>query len=193
MPNEISFYPEICEKFSFFLKGLLGSNYLISYSMNKTLPQMILEIEQDLGSDSLLSEDYIPNLKLDILFGVKAKENNRIEFILFEVKYLKQVSLIEYSQMLGYLTVGKGIKTGLLFLVSKSRSSSPVSSELQDIIATGNLPMEFSVKKNDILHSYHTGLCYYYPGNGINWFNTDPTSGIKSFEHLKTRIIDLLK
>ena len=192
MANEISFYEEICEKVLYILSGLLGDNYSIVFSYNKNLPQMISEIEQGLSAKSKFHGQYIPNLKLDILFGIRKNGSERIELLLLEVKYLRQLSLKEYSQLLGYLLVGLKIDLGILFLVTKSRSLSPVSGELHEILTTGNLPMGFSMVKDNKQFSYNTGISYYHPGNGINWVRSELNNSINSFEELAAVIQEKL-
>lgn len=188
MANEISFYEEICKKVTSILTGLLGDDYKVFFSYNKNLPQMISEIENGLASKCKFHNKYVPNLKLDILFGIKKEGNDNIELVLLEVKYLRQLSLKEYSQLLGYLLVGLEIELGILFLVTKDRSISPLSGELHEILMTGNLPMNFSIEKGNEAFSYKTGISYYHPGNGINWVTSELNNSINSFEDLADKI-----
>jgi hypothetical protein len=123
---------------------------------------------------------------LDILFGIKF--DNDISYVLFEVKYLKQLGLAEYSQLTGYLQVAKNIKLGILFLVLKPNSSSSISSDFNEIIRTNNLPMKWKTLISKIScedeYSYKTGISYYVPNNGIDWIDTKNIGGISSFEEL---------
>ena len=118
--KETDFYHEISEKFRRYLLSYLPENSQIEFSYNKLLPQMVAEIEEKFNYKSHFSEKYIPSLKLDILFGIKTP-NEEIKFILFEVKYLNQLALAEFSQLIGYLQVAKEIKIGILLLVTKER------------------------------------------------------------------------
>ena len=165
--KEIDFYPEICNKFKKYIISYFPKGTEISYSYNKSLPQLVDEIEKELGHKSSLSEKYIPKLKLDILFGVKLADSENIVFILLEVKDLTQLGLSEYSQLVGYLQVAKDIKLGILFIVLKPKSTSPLSNDFHEIIRTNNLPMEWKVllDKNKNERDFKTGISYYVPNN----------------------------
>ncbi len=188
--KEIDFYPEICEKFKKYLIAYLPNDAEINYSFNKLLPQMIDEINKKFGV-SETNDSYIPKLKLDILFGVKIS-NKKLFYILFEVKYLNQLGLAEYSQLSGYLQVAKNIKCGILFLVLKPNSNSSLSNDFNEIIRTNNLPMEWKMMLDTMgkpeEFSYKTGISYYIPNNGIDWIDAKNIGGISSFEELATEI-----
>lgn len=190
--KEIDFYPEICKKFKDYLTSYFPSGTEISYSYNKSLPQLIEEIEQELGLKSKLSEKYVPKLKLDVLFGIKLVNSNDIAFILLEVKHLTQLGLSEYSQLIGYLQVAKDIKFGVLFIVLKPKSTSPISNDFHEIIRTNNLPMEWKVlfNKNKDTRDFKTGISYYVPNNGIEWVDTNELNGISSFDELAKLLLD---
>lgn len=191
--KEIDFYPEICNKFKEYLITYLPKNAEINYSFNKLLPQMMDEINKKFGI-SEIDNSYIPKLKLDILFGVKIS-NEKLFYILFEVKYLKQLGLAEYSQLSGYLQVAKNIKFGILFLVLKPNSNSSLSSDFNEIIRTNHLPMEWKMMIDTIEKteefSYKTGISYYMPNNGIDWIDTKNIGGISSFEELADELNSL--
>lgn len=193
--KEIDFYPEICEKFKKYLITYLPNDTDINYSFNKLLPQMIDEINEKFGINET-DNSYIPKLKLDILFGVKTG-NEKLFYILFEVKYLKQLGLAEYSQLSGYLQVAKNIKFGILFLVLKPNSNSSLSSDFNEIIRTNNLPMKWKMLINTMdkqeEFSYKTGISYYIPNNGIDWIDTENIGGISSFEELAVELNSLSK
>ncbi len=185
--KEIDFYPEICNGFSKYLESYLPKNSKIFFSFNKLLPQMIDEIESKAGIQSKSSSVYIPKLKLDILFGIKIPNKIELVYILLEVKYLNQLSLADYSQLIGYLQVAKNIIFGILFLVIKPNSINSLSNDLQEILRTQNLPMEWKMHINkNIRDEYHfkTGISYYVPLNGIDWVNTNDVQGISSFKEL---------
>lgn len=188
--KEIDFYPEICEKFKYYLESYFPENTEISYSYNKTLPQLIDDIENELSCKSEISNKYIPKLKLDILFGIKQKDKKKISFVLLEVKHLNQLGLAEFSQLVGYLQVAKDIKFGVLFIVLKPKSSSPLSNDFHEIIRTNNLPMEWKVilDKNKDTKDFKSGISYYVPNNGIEWIDTREINGISSFEELSSLI-----
>jgi len=190
--KEIDFYPEICEKFSNYLLTYLPEFSEIKYSYNKSLPQMISEIKEQFGINNQEDTNYIPKLKLDILFGVKLKEKKKITYILLEVKHLNQLGLSEYSQLSGYLQVAQNIKIGILFLVMKPKSNSALSNDFNEIIKTHNLPMKWKVlidsKLTEKQLDFKAGISYYVPNNGIEWINTIDIDGISSFEELANEI-----
>lgn len=169
--KEIDFYPEICKKFRNYLIDYLPDNSEIKFSYNKSLPQMISEIEKQFSLTESDNSDYIPKLKLDILFGIKTPEKGNITYLLLEVKYLNQLGLSEYSQLSGYLQVAQNIKLGVLFLVMRSKSSSALSNDFNEIINTHNLPMKWKMIINDNAEekqiSFKTGISFYIPNNGI--------------------------
>ena len=190
--KEIDFYPEICTKFKRYLVSYLPVGTKISYSYNKSLPQLIYDIEIELEQKSSLSEKYIPKLKLDILFGIKLENSEDIAFVLLEVKHLTQLGLSEYSQLAGYLQVAKDIKLGVLFIVLKPKSTSPLSNDFHEIIRTNNLPMAWKVllDRTKDERDFKTGISYYVPNNGIEWINTQELNGISRFKELAKLIIE---
>lgn len=190
--KEIDFYPEICAKFSDYLISYLPNGSKIHYSYDKRLPQMIEEIEKKNEFKSTISETYIPKLKLDILFSIKLPSESDLKYILLEVKYLEQLTLAEYSQLIGYLQVAKKISIGIIFLVIKPDSSIPLSNDFQEILRTKNLPMEWMILlKNQVQEKFDfkTGISYYVPRNGVEWIDTHQVNGISSFEDLAKYII----
>ena len=184
---EIDFYSEVCEKFKIYLLSFLPIETEIAFSYNKTLPKMIGDIEAQLKTDTLLSHKYMPSLKLDILFGVKMP-NNDVKFILFEAKHLNQLSLADFSQLVGYLQVAKEIKIGLLLLVKKGSAKNKLSNDFSDILMMKNLPMAWQLVLNESLkeekHNFYTGICCYIPNNGIEWIDSKDIKGISSFKAL---------
>lgn len=188
--KEVQFYPEICERFSNYLLSYLPDESEIHFSYNKFLPQMINEIETKFNQKKS-SPPYIPKLKLDILFGIKTKNKKDISYVLFEVKYLKQLGLSEYSQLVGYLQVAKNIELAILFLIVKGKTISTLSNDFQEIIRTKNLPMAWKMIIKNKLNSennFKTGICYYIPNNGIEWINTKDINGLSSFKELAKEI-----
>ncbi len=185
--KETDFYNEICNKFRKYLLTYLPNDTRIEFSYNKFLPQMVAEIEEKLGTKSYLSQKFIPALKLDILFGVKFSDNE-IRFILFEVKYLNQLALAEFSQLIGYLQVAKRIDIGILLLVTKNPNGNVLSNEFNQILLMSELPMEWIILLNESKYNFDTGICYYIPNNGIEWIQTDQVNGICNFEELAAKL-----
>jgi hypothetical protein len=190
--KEIDFYPEVSEKFRKYLLAYLPENSRIEFACNKTLPQMIAEIEGKFGYQSPLSGKYVPELKLDILFGIQIPDKE-LCFILFEVKYLDNLPLASFSQLVGYLQVAKVINFGLLLLVIKKPTSNMLSTDFADIILMKKLPMKWSLILDELLdtqqHKFETGICIYVPNNGIEWKDTSELGGISSFEDLANKLI----
>lgn len=104
--NEVSFYEEFSKKFSQYLENYLGIGYRIDYSCNQTLDNIIADLEVSLNVVIVEKGEYIPKLKVDIVFAVCDSEN-KIRLILIEAKYLNQLALQDYSQLIGYLQVAK--------------------------------------------------------------------------------------
>ena len=185
--KEIDFYPELSENFRKYLLSYLPNNSRIEFAYNKTLPKMIADIEGKFGYKSPLSGKYMPELQLDILIGVQLPDKE-ICFILFEVKYLDNLPLAAFSQLVGYLQVAKVIKFGLLLLVIKNPSPNTLSKDFANIILMKKLPMKWTLLLNDVLaterHEFETGICTYVPNNGIDWKDTKELNGISSFEEL---------
>ena len=106
--NEVSFYEEFSKKFSQYLSTYLGNEYKVYYACNNTLDNLINNLEKACGIKIKLDNVYIPKLKLDIVFAI-CVENQKPRLILIEAKYLHQLSLKDYSQLVGYLQVAKTI------------------------------------------------------------------------------------
>lgn len=181
--NEIDFYKEFADKFLLYLESYLEDGYKVFYSQNKTLDNMILEIERKTGLTLLDPDKYIPKLKLDILIAT-ISPNGKIKLILVEAKYLNQLSLQNYSQLIGYLQVAKDINLGLLLLIKKGYTPTKLSNDFQEIIRLKKLPMNWTMDLKEIKKKYNfkTGIIYYSPSGIIDWINTKEIGGISSFE-----------
>lgn len=128
--NEISFYEEFSKKFTKYLKTYLGENHSVYFSSNKTLDIIISDLENLSGITIKEKGKYIPKLKVDIVFAI-CDVNRKVRLILIEVKYLYQLSLKDYSQLVGYLQVGKTIDLGLLLLIQKGISANKLSNDFR--------------------------------------------------------------
>lgn len=180
--KEIDFYNEFSDKFTKYLSTYLGSEIEIAFSSNKSLDSMIAQLSNELGEKIHFENEYIPKLKLDILFGIK--KGNKVHLILFEAKYLKQLSLKDYSQLSGYLQVAKNISTGILLLIVKGSSPNKLSNDFNEIVQLRKLPMDWTQIVSDNSYPFKTGIITYQPGNGINWVDTKAVNGISTFEEL---------
>ncbi len=180
--KEIDFYPEIAEKFRIYFEN----DFDFSYSHNKSLPQMIEDIHSEFESHTEFQDEYVPNLKLDIVIGLKNKQTADISIFLIEVKHSNNLTLKDYSQLSGYLQVSKIISVGILLLVDKSAMTNSLSNDFNEIIQMEQLILNWQTKINIIneSHMFHTGICVYSPGNGIDWVNTKNCNGISSFDEL---------
>lgn len=189
--NEISFYREFAEKFSSYLISYLGEDFNVYHSFNKSLDCMVEELEEQAGVSIRIKDDYIPKLKLDICFAVLNKKKE-VKLILIEAKYLNQLSLKDYSQLIGYLQVAKSISLGLLLLIQKGHSTNKLSNDFQEILNLRKLPMDWIMALKAIKEefSFKTGIISYIPNNGIDWLDTKVLNGISSFEELVEQIKD---
>ena len=190
--GEIDFYPELCAKIQKYLQFYLPSETKIEFAYNKHLLNMVIEIDEKIGVKSELSNDYLPLLKLDILFGIKLPEKDT-QFILFEVKYANQLTLADVSQLIGYLQVAKYIKLGILLLVVKNQNNNLLSNDFLEIVQMRNLPMEWHLllEENEKTNQYNfeIGICNYVPNNGIDWLDVKGLKGIENFKALAERIL----
>ena len=183
--NEISYYDEFSVKFSSYLKSYLPQNYSVYFSCNKTLDNIIFDLEQQSGLSISDNDTYIPKLKVDIVFLISG-DIIKPRLILIEAKYLNQLSLKDYSQLVGYLQVAKSIDFGLLLLIQKGLSVNKMSGDFQEIVRLKKLPMDWiiNLRKSNEIYQFKTGIINYTPGNGIDWIDTKELNGISSFDDL---------
>lgn len=189
--KEIDFYPDIARKFK---QNIISKypNLDVAFSYNKELPQMVNEVENTLSFESCFKGAFVPKLKLDILFAIRNQLNNKSKLILFEVKYAKDLSLSNYSQLLGYLQIAKKIDTGVLFLVNKGgRSTNGFSNDFTEIVQANVLPMNWSVTEcNDCTERhFQTAICQWYQGGRLMWTDASLLRGLSSIDEL---LYDLL-
>lgn len=183
--NEISYYEEFSKKFSQYLSTYLGDNYSIFYCCNKTLDFIVSDLENQSGITIKEEGIYIPKLKVDIVFFIINPDKTK-RLILIEAKYLNQLSLKDYSQLVGYLQVAKTIDLGLLLLIQKGMSPNKLSNDFQEILRLKKLPMDWFIdmKKNNEQYNFKTGIINYLPAGGIDWIDTSEINGISSFEEI---------
>jgi hypothetical protein len=183
--NEVSFYPEFSIKFKHYIQTYFGEQYQVYYAYDNTLNKLVEEIETNSGLKIKKPDEYIPKLKLDILFAI-CKDGFPPKLILIEAKYLPQLSLKDYSQLAGYLQVAKTIEIGILLLIQKPGGNNKLSNEFSEIVRLKKLPMDWTIKIKNTQeeHLFKTGIISYIQGNGIDWVNTSDINGISSFEQL---------
>lgn len=183
--NEISYYEEFSIKFKQYLQTYLESDYNVYYSCNKTLDYIVSDLERLSGVVIKEEGVYIPKLKVDIVFAICCP-NEKVRLLLIEAKYLNQLSLKDYSQLVGYLQVAKTVDLGLLLLIQKGNSNNKLSNDFQEIIRLKKLPMDWFIdmKKINEQYNFKTGIINYVPAGGIDWINTSEINGISSFDEL---------
>lgn len=183
--NEVAYYEEFSQKFSQYLNSYLGIEYKVIFSCNNTLDILVKNLELLSGFTIKPKDTYIPKLKVDIVFAI-CESTKVTKLILIEAKYLSQLSLKDYSQLVGYLQVAKTIDIGLLLLIQKGNSVSKLSNEFQEIIRLKKLPMNWLINliEFNVKHSFKTGIISYLPSNGVDWVDTREIHGISSFEEL---------
>lgn len=183
--REVQYYPDICKKIQKYISDLLGGAHQIAFSINKPLPDMVKEIESELGIKSDFSDDYIPRLQLDILFGI-AGNDGKVKLCLVEVKRAKNLNLMNYSQLVGYMQVAKKINTGLLWLVTPEHSANPISNDFNEIISMRKLSASWDMvcRSSAETFSFETGICAYMVVNGIDWVPLDACGGVSSWSAL---------
>ncbi|MEI6050339.1 MAG: hypothetical protein WCS03_15670 [Bacteroidota bacterium] len=183
--NEISYYQEFSQKFSNYLKSYLNDSFQIYFSCNQTLDRIIDDLEKQTGQRLVSEDTYTPKLKVDIVFAICGM-NLRPRLLLVEAKYLNQLSLKDYSQLVGYLQVAKSIDLGILLLIQKELSVNKLSGDFQEIVRLKKLPMDWVINLRILNEQYQfkTGIVNYTPGDGIDWFDTSDINGISSFTEL---------
>lgn len=190
-PVEQDFYDEISLKLGCYMEEILPEGYEVAFSKNKPLGQMIEELQQELSGNTAYNSSYIPNLQLDILMDIKIPDGT-IKLCLIEVKYSKNLSLINYSQLVGYLQVAKKIPLGLLLLVVKNPRSSNMSNDFSEILNTNYLPMDWHMfvreGSGEERYDFRVGICGLTPNNGFHWIRSSSCYGISSWEELSLAI-----
>jgi len=188
---EIKYYPEICKNLFKYLNDILRDETAIAFSMNKTLPEMIRDIETQLGLKTDFYDDFIPSIQLDILFGIKGADS-KIKLCLVEVKRGKSLNLMNYSQLVGYLQVAKKIRTGLLWLVMPKHSPNPITIDFKRLIFMRKLSASWDMlcKNSSDTYSFKTGICAHTVNNGIDWVHLDGCGGVSSWSSLIKDLLD---
>ena len=188
--KEIAFYEDFAHKFIKYLHTYLGEGYLIFFEQNKALDTILHNLSVQSGLNIMPDGEYVPKLKLDIVFLIVSPQQ-QTKLILIEAKYLAQLGLKDYSQLVGYLQVAKIIDTGLLLLIQKGESKVQVSNDFSEIMALKKLPMNWLIELKNTSEQYQfkTGIIHYIPKNGIEWLNTKDLGGISSFESFISVIV----
>lgn len=182
-------YLDIANRFVRAIKGL-HPDWSVAFSQNKFLPSMITDLENELEGESDYHSSYVPNLKLDILIGVKKEsENPHISLVLLEVK-VETLTLNHQAQLMGYLIAAPKIKCGILFCAAlpnaRQRQVSFVSSELSTLLNLRALPASFSYSSVDpqVTSNFRIGIAYCQYQAMIQWRPNQASQAISSFQSL---------
>lgn len=180
-------YVDIGNRFIRAIKGL-RPEWEVAFSLNKFLPSMVEELETSLNGTTDYHGSYIPNLKLDILLGIKKGNLNHISLVLLEVK-VDTITLNHQAQLMGYLIAAPRIHCGILFCVIRpetSRRNSYISSDFNELLTLKSLPMCFSFKSDDpfVDSDFKMGIAYYQYQSMIQWRKNQVSNSINGFSNL---------
>lgn len=184
--KEVDFYQEIAELVSDWLQVHLPPQMTIAYTHNqrttKNLRAMVRDLEEQLGIGA--SDEYLPELAIDALIGVCSPEGN-VTYVVLEIKYQKAVSLMEFSQLVGYLQMGRHAHTGLLISVVPPEASA-ISSSFKREISGGVLPMSWSITPHngDEAIDFKAGIVTYPIGGQARFIDAASCGGVSSPEEL---------
>lgn len=148
---------------------------------------MIEEIENKLGGRTDYHNSYVPNLKLDILIGIRKENTSHISLVLLEVK-VNTLTLNHLAQLLGYLIAAPLIKCGILFCVQTKLSNSYLSSDFNELLNLMTLPMSFSTSAKGSENRYRIGIAYYQYQSMIKWRKSQDVGAICDFQQLSDYI-----
>ena len=182
-------YSDIGSRFCRNIKGL-HPEWQITYSEDKYLPKMIEEIENELGGETDYHDNYIPNLKLDILIGIRKDSTSHISLVLLEVK-AKTLTLNYHAQLLGYLIAAPLIKCGILFCVQTGLNKSYISADFNELLNLMVLPMSFSTLANGEESHYRIGIAHYQYQAMIQWRGSQDDGAIRGFQELSDYIVSI--
>lgn len=186
--REVAYYPEICVKLAKYLKDCMPG-HRIAYSQNKNLSEMVKEIYDEFKI--ALPDKYYPPLKTDIAFGV-CDATGKVALMLIEVKRGTTLSLMNFSQLVGYMQVAKHVKVGLLLLVNEGVGGVHLSADFNSIITLGQLPAcwDMNVEKPSGSYAFKAGVCAYIPGGTMQWVDSNQCGGISNWENLCSALME---
>lgn len=189
--KETETYTDIGNRFKQNIKSL-QPGWEVTFSQDKFLPQMIAEIEHDLGGETDYHGQYIPNLKLDIVLGIKkSSKSSHISIVLLEVK-VDALTLNHHAQLLGYLVSAPLFKCGILVGVNVGRySGSCLSDEYQQLLRMKALPMAFHISSSLSDVTFRTGVVYGQYQGMLNWWGSSEKDAIINFPGLCDCIEDI--
>ena len=132
---------------------------------------------------------YYPEIKPDLLVGVN--KGGKLELCLLEVKESNNIGLMDYSQLIGYLSVCRSVKAGLLILVPKKPSNPMFSSDFSKLMETGQVSMCWRENScGSVENNFHkVGLLKYIPSNGFIWENTEKFNGISTLKDMVSTLL----
>lgn len=189
--KEVDFYEEIAEKCVKRLKSELGDGYHIGFVHNQLpgnseLRSMVRTLKRQFGIGEGLT--YIPKLKVDILIGVW-DPNHQLRLMLIEVKYGNSLSLVDYSQLIGYMQVAQVVPVGMLVVIPK-RGRAEISADFKSYIDMKQLPMRWISSTSSMDSPIHlsTGIGTYVRGGEFRLENTELSAGLSSWKELANAI-----
>ena len=181
--REIETYQDLGNRYIRSIKGI-HPEWEVSFSQDKFLPQMIDELERELGGETDYHGVFIPNLKLDILIGIKKDSSAHISLVLLEVK-VEALTLNFHAQLLGYLVSAPLIKCGILACVNVGRfGGSYFSDEYDELLSLNAMPMSFEVRTRQSNYTFRTGVTYGMYQSMIQWRSSNDENAICGFSQL---------
>lgn len=192
--KEIDFYQEISEIVAELLEIHLPPTHRVAYTHNqrdtKTLNTMVRDLERQLGLEH--SDHYWPDLSVDALVGVSSPEA-KVQYIVLEIKYQNAVSLMEFSQLVGYLQVGRHVQFGLLISVVQPGKSA-ISGAFKREVSSGALPMSWRMidRSNERSSQFDSGIVTYPIGGQARFVDSSASMGISSPEALAKALMAAL-
>lgn len=179
--SEYDYYRPIADKILKESRAFTDLKIDCVFSGTREMNRMVRELAEKL---SCKHDHYYPEITPDLLIGIKKED--RLEVCMVEIKNKSNVGLNEYSQLVGYLSVSRIIKTGLLVLVPLDSSKPMLSNDFSKLIETGKTSMCWEEKNcgSGDRFEHKVGLLKFIPLNGFIWENTSRSNGISSFDEI---------
>lgn len=184
--GEVGFYPFVGRKL---IEGITDrcprSDCRVVASSGPSLDAILRKIEKEAGRPTPFTGNHVPTVHPDILLGA-LDPSGFAGFCLVEVKYKDQLTLISYSQLLGYLLTIRLVGVGLLVLVTDDFTPASMSPELTSLLSDGDLPMQAAIQAGNSGTSIplRTGIATYTPGDGIDFIKSPACGGLSNFGEL---------
>jgi hypothetical protein len=189
--NERTYYDSLSSIFENELESNLGSDWsvvCVNNTGSANLRTQVNEICERLKLHQLGGK--FPEIFTDLVIGI-TNGDGQLRLAKIEVKGpAKNLSLQDYSQLVGYLQVAGLIQVGALLLIEQETIPSPVSGDLKKLINSGRLLVEWDVssRENNRLSSFKTGICSYVPNGLVDWVDLRTMGGISKWSELAQAI-----